>query len=284
MQTNAPPARLLDLTGSKSLWRYSDMLSTRIISNATMPDKRRHRGKHPDDQRLFATSCHESLRTAVGEYSWLLSRGYAVDSALKLVGDRYQLTARQRMAVRRSACADEAVRKRADATTTPSQASGQTLAIDGYNLLITIESALSGGLIIVGRDGCYRDIASVHGTYRKVEETIPAVELIVDFLAERGFPRIDWYLDKPVSNSGRLKVIITDVIRSRSSTGSPLRWNVDVVDSPDAILRECDNPIVTSDSAILDRCHTWINLAAEIIRACVPDAWVVDLRSEAERG
>ncbi|MCH7592154.1 MAG: DUF434 domain-containing protein [Planctomycetes bacterium] len=249
-----------------------------------MPDKRRHRGKHPDDQRLFATSCHESLRTAVGEYSWLLSRGYAVDSALKLVGDRYQLTARQRMAVRRSACDDEAVTKRADSAMTLSQAIGQTLAIDGYNLLITIESALSGGLVLVGRDGCYRDIASVHGTYRKVEETIPAIELIVDFLAERGFPRIDWYLDKPVSNSGRLKVIITDVVTSRSPTGGPLPWNVAVVDSPDAILRECDNPIVTSDSAILDRCHTWINLAAEIIRTRVPDAWVVDLGSHEARG
>ena len=249
-----------------------------------MPDKRRHRGKHPDDQRLFAPSYHETLRSAVGEYSWLLSRGYAVDSALKLVGDRYDLAARQRMAVRRSACTDEAVKKRADTATTPSQTIDQTLAIDGYNLLITIESALSGGLIIVGRDGCHRDIASVHGTYRKVEETIPAVELIVDFLAERGLTRIDWYLDKPVSNSGRLKVIVTDVVTSRSPPGGPLPWSVTVVDSPDAILKECDNPIVTSDSAILDRCHTWINLAAEIIRTRVADAWVVDLRSEAERG
>lgn len=249
-----------------------------------MPDKRRHRGKHPDDDRLFAPPFHASLRTAVSEYSWLLSRGYAVDSALKLVGDRYNLGARQRMAVRRSACTDEAVGKRVDAAMTPSQAIDQALAIDGYNLLITIESALSGGLILVGRDGCYRDIASVHGTYRKVEETIPAVELIVDFVSAQGFTRVDWYLDKPVSNSGRLKVIIAEVIGSRRSAGRRSSWNVSVVDSPDAILRVCDNPIVTTDSGILDRCHTWINLAAEIIRTRVPDAWILDLRSGETRG
>lgn len=249
-----------------------------------MPDKRRHRGKHPEDEKLFAPPHHESLRTALSEYSWLLSRGYAVDSALKLVGDRYDLAARKRMAVRRSACTDDAVRKRADTATTPSQVIGQTLAIDGYNLLITVESALSGGLILVGRDGCFRDIASVHGTYRKVEETIPAVELIVDYLAELGLTRVDLYLDKPVSNSGRLKLIITDVVASRSSAQSPLPWNVAVVDSPDTILKKSDGPVVTADSAILDRCQTWINLAAEIIRTRVPDAWVLDLRTEAERG
>ena len=43
-----------------------------------------------------------------------------------------------------------------------------------------------------------------------MEETIPAVELIVAFLGEPGFAHIDWYLDKPVSNSGRLKAIIAD--------------------------------------------------------------------------
>src|SRR6266404_1471952 len=45
------------------------------------------------------------------------------------------------------------------------------LLIDGFNLILTLESALGGGVMLVGRDGCYRDMASVHGTYRRVEET-----------------------------------------------------------------------------------------------------------------
>ena len=140
-----------------------------------MPDKRKHRGRHPDDDRLFADPLLETLRTAVAEYSWLLTRGYAVDSALKLVGDRHGLTARQRMAVRRSACTDHALRRRANAMITLGEVGGRSVGIDGYNLLITVESGLSGGLILIGRDGCYRDLASIHGTYRKVEETVPAL-------------------------------------------------------------------------------------------------------------
>ena len=77
-----------------------------------MPDKRTHRGKHPADDRLFAEDRLDSLRTATAEYSWLLTRGYAHESALKLVGDRHDLTARQRVAVMRSACSDQALEDR----------------------------------------------------------------------------------------------------------------------------------------------------------------------------
>ncbi|HSG88818.1 MAG TPA: DUF434 domain-containing protein, partial [Pseudomonadales bacterium] len=73
-----------------------------------MPDHRRHRGPHPDDARLFAPDTVGPLRTAVGDLSWLFSRGYAERSAVKVVGDRYRLRERQRIALRRSACSDAA--------------------------------------------------------------------------------------------------------------------------------------------------------------------------------
>jgi len=84
------------------------------------------------------------------------------------------------------------------------------IAIDGYNLLITIEAAMSGGLIFKGRDGCSRDLASIHGTYHKVSETIPAIELIRSFLQQTGITESLWLLDSPVSNSGRLKTILRE--------------------------------------------------------------------------
>ncbi len=245
-----------------------------------MPDKRRHRGSHPEDQGLFHGAQHVRLRTAVSEYAWLLTHGYATASALKLVGDRHELTARQRMAVRRSTCSDQALQRRAERMISLSEVSGRPLAIDGYNLLITIESALAGGLVLIGRDGCCRDLASVHGTYRKVEETTRAVRLIADRLAAGGISQIDWYLDKPVSNSGRLKALIEDVVAGTARpTTRDCTWRVTLEDSPDAVLRACADPVVTTDSAILDHGVSWVNLAAEIIGASVPEAWMLDLRS-----
>jgi hypothetical protein len=56
------------------------------------------------------------------------------------------------------------------------------LWIDGYNVLTSIEAALSGGVILRARDGCYRDMASMHGSYRKVEETISAIHILGELI------------------------------------------------------------------------------------------------------
>src|SRR5690606_36397710 len=106
---------------------------------------------------------------AVEELSWLRSRDYAEPSALALVGDRHQLAARQREAVRRSACTERARASRSRREVAVADAS--RIGIDGFNLVITIESALAGGVVLVGRDGAYRDLARVHGSYRRVADT-----------------------------------------------------------------------------------------------------------------
>ena len=245
-----------------------------------MPDRRRHRGKHPGDDRLFFRDRHDSLRAGVCELSWLLTRGFAIGSALKLVGDRHDLTVRQRLAVRRSACSDESFARRAAARMTIEAVRGGSLAIDGYNLLITVEAAMSGGLVLVGRDGCCRDLAGVHGTYRKVEETVPALELILEYVSKCDIRHVDWYLDRPVSNSGRLKALMADLIEGRRESGRvPADWNIELVNNPDAVLVSCLEPVVSSDSVILDRCGAWWNLAAELITERIPKTWIVDMRT-----
>src|SRR5215213_2775070 len=140
-----------------------------------MPDVRHHRGPHPEDRSLFGPDWEGRLRTAVSDLSWLLSRDYASPSALKVVGDRYGLTARQRTAVMRCACTDEARAGRLAREVSVAALAGRRLWIDGYNVLTTVEAALAGGVVIVGRDGAWRDMASMHGTWRRVEETGPAI-------------------------------------------------------------------------------------------------------------
>ena len=251
-----------------------------------LPDRRKHRGRHPADDGLFADVRHVALRRAVAEYSWLLTHGYAHVSALKLVGDRHNLTVRQRLAVMRCACSDQSQQQRAATITTLAQCHNTTIAIDGYNLLITTESALSGGLVLIGRDACYRDLAGVHGTYRKVEETVPALKTIMGYLDSFAVPRVDWYLDRPVSNSGRLKTLMAELLEARPAKSTrPAAWNIELLDSPDAALVAHSGTAATSDSAVLDKCTSWVNLAAEVIDAHIPRAWKVDLREPpAQRG
>ncbi len=237
-----------------------------------MPDKQTHRGQHPSDIALFAEDRIPGIRRAVADYSLLLSKGYAEKSSLKLVGDRFELTERQRLAVMRSACSDQQRISRKSRQLEINQIAGQAIAIDGYNLLITIEAAMSSGLIFKGQDGCCRDLASIHGTYRRVSETQPAIELIGGFLQEIGTSEALWYLDSPVSNSGRLKTILGGLAKENN-----WKWKIELVTSPDATLIKGETIAVSTDSVILDKCARWVDLAGEIIKKRLPEARIIDL-------
>ncbi|MCS7304328.1 MAG: DUF434 domain-containing protein [Thermoguttaceae bacterium] len=305
-----------------------------------MPDRRLHRGPHPEDAELFSPAHLDRLREATSDLCWLASRGYAEVSSLKLVGDRYHLTARQRLAVARCACSEAQLQRRLEhevrltkadlppaphsqkATTEafagpaipaatgltgsraseagilpgglldaggpsdaipeadtaeglairPGMLAGQTVWIDGYNLLTTVEAALAGGVILHARDGTFRDMASMHGTFRKVAETEPALETIGQALAELAPAECVWYLDRPVSNSGRLKQWIEQTAQKH---GWP--WRVELVANPDPILWSSPHIVASADSVILDHCQRWLNLARIVIQQFIPGAWVVQL-------
>lgn len=240
-----------------------------------MPDRRTHRGPHPADEKLFAAGAISNLRLALADFSLLLTKGYAEKSALKLVGDRFSLTERQRLAIMRSACSDQQFASRSQRCVELKNLAGRPIAIDGYNVLITVEAAMSSGVIFKGRDGCFRDLASIHGTYRKVTETIPAVQLIGKFLRESGVDKALWLLDSPVSNSGRLKTLIGELANKNN-----WNWEIELLLSPDAELIKTDLIVASSDSVVLDGCKNWVNLATEIITQKLTSATVIDLAPE----
>ncbi|UCE99714.1 MAG: DUF434 domain-containing protein [Planctomycetota bacterium] len=237
-----------------------------------MPDRRTHRGPHPSDAKLFGSAAIASLRTALADFSLLLTKGYADKSSLKLVGDRFSLTERQRLAIMRSACSDQQLTSRRNREVKIVDLAGQPIIIDGYNILITIEAAMSSGVIFKGRDGCFRDLASIHGTYRKVTETIPAVLLIGKFLKEINVANCLLLLDSPVSNSGRLKTLIAELAEENNWD-----WEIELLPSPDAKLIKTDLTVASSDSVVLDGCKSWVNLARAIIEERLPKAPLVNL-------
>lgn len=237
-----------------------------------MPDRRKHRGANPKDNLLFRRENIGLLRQATADYSLLLTKEYPQNASLKLVGDKFELTERQRLAVMRSSCSDTHLAGRLIRQVQPAELAGQDILIDGYNVLITIESAISSGFLFIGRDGCIRDLAGLHGTYRKVNETMPAIELINNALAELNIKNACWLLDKPVSNSGRLKGLI-------ESTKTKFPVEVKLLNNPDAELIEAEKIAATSDSDVLDKTKQWVNLTEFIIRNYVKNAAIIDLRS-----
>lgn len=232
----------------------------------------RHRGTHPRDTECFAPEKLSKLATAVSELSWLLGRGYNMKAASILVGDHHQLTTRQRLAVGRVACSDEKSAERQSKDVGPEALKGSEIIIDGFNLIITIETALGGGAVFDCCDGCYRDLSSVYGNYKLVEETTPAIKLIGNVLAKYHPSHVSWLFDKPVSNSGRLAGLVRQL-------GVEHNWpfTAETTEHTDAQLTHSKHIIISCDSAILDRALLWYNLAREVITHTILDAWVIKL-------
>ncbi len=232
----------------------------------------KHRGAHPKDLSLFAQSEQAALKDACSHLSWLLSRSYQTPSALKLVGDRFRLSVRQREAVRRCSCTDQQLKWRQERLFLIPEIGARTLFIDGFNVLTTIEAVLAGGVLLRGRDGCLRDMASMHGNYRKVVETEPAIALVGQYLARHGTKAVQWYLDQPVSNSGRLAQMLRSYAEQQQ-----LDWSVELVPDPDPLLKaQTEGVVATADGGILEEATRINYLAGEVIDAQQMDTWLLD--------
>lgn len=223
--------------------------------------------RHSSDVELFGPGWRDPLATATRELSWLLTRGYQETSAIKLVGDRHNLNARQRKGVCRCACADAALADRLERRVRPRDLEGREVAIDGLNCLITLETALGGGVVLRGRDGCLRDLASVHGGFDHGPLTRQAITSMGELLKRARARTVIWYLDRPVSGSGRLRGLLAE----------EWSWQVELVADPDRVLSSTDAVVATSDSMILDRCGNWANLVGEIITSFSEHVWLLDL-------
>jgi hypothetical protein len=219
----------------------------------------------------------EQLRRAAQEVAWLLDRGYPRESAVRFVGDRHQLTARQRLALMRGVCSEADRRRRASREEGIDDVRDHRLLVDGLNVLITLEVALAGGPLLACADGAVRDLAGLRGSYRPVPQTGEALECIGAALSKLQTAGALVYLDAPVSSSGELRSLF---LEHASRWDRPVR--VDLVKDPDACLAG-ERHVVTADAAVIDRSASWFNLGAVLVRG-IQGAWIVTLGAEVDEG
>ena len=223
------------------------------------------RGYVDKDEELFSGAQRAKILSASNDARWLMNRGYSAESAITFTSNHYLLTSRQRMAIFRSILNDE------DKTTRLKKEilkPGTEVLIDGLNIIITLETALSHSLVLRGDDGVLRDVAGLHGTYRIIDKTAKAIEQILQTLSNLDVRNATFILDKPVSNSGSLKQLILEISRN---------FNLEVVAeldmNPDQIFVDKEN-VISSDGPVILRSSSWFNLNSMIVRDMIPDTWV----------
>src|SRR5512139_1958123 len=101
---------------------------------------------------LMNTAPSIDIQRAAGDFRYLLNRRYPRKAALELVGNRYGLTFDQRHLLHRGVFSESDATCRRRKLLRLKDLRGQTLAIDGYNVLITIEAGLSRRPLIAADD------------------------------------------------------------------------------------------------------------------------------------
>lgn len=228
------------------------------------------RGFVPTDIKEFNLESQKLLRLAQQDILYLIDRGYPIKSASTFVGNHYLLSERQRLAIVRASAPSDILNQRLSKRISTDKKL-DIVHIDGLNLIITLEVALSKSTLIKCMDGTIRDLAGLRGTYRLIDKTDVAIRLIGDALMKMGVQQVVFYLDAPVSNTGRLKARIMELLSEK-----PYQVTVEIVNSPDTILQRLDY-VITSDAIILNQCKSWINLAVDIIGQNIPNVDCVDL-------
>lgn len=216
------------------------------------------RGYVPSDEKEFGEKELERLHKAGEELYYLANRGYQMKSASTFVGNHYLLSERQRLALVRSISPKESIQNRRSKELIGSL-EGKNVNIDGFNTIITLEIAFSDSLLLKCMDGTVRDLAGLRGTYRLIDKTEQAIVEIGKLLESKKVKRAVFFLDAPVSNSGRLKELILKCLADVS-----YEVRVEIIHNVDSALETMEN-VVTGDAIILDKCQSWFNMTREII-------------------
>jgi hypothetical protein len=209
------------------------------------------------------------LQEAAADFRYLLGRGYPRKTALNLVGNRYGLDGTARQLLHRGVFAPpEAAARRAKLKRLRDLA-GRGLAVDGHNVLLTLECARRGLPLVAADDGFIRDVGQISRAFRPSPGTDQALELLAAYLARHRLGALKVYYDAPMSRSGELARRTGEVFAARG-----LEVEAAAVPVPERLLTAFPGPIATSDTALLDACDEIVDLAGEIIREQKLGTWL----------
>lgn len=216
------------------------------------------RGYVPEDEKFFSDTVMPKLKQAAQDIIYLINHGYPIKNASVFVGNHYTLSERQRLALVRSVSSDKQLAARTE-NELKTLEEGSVVKIDGFNTIITLEVAFSGSPIFRCMDGTVRDLAGLRGTYRLIDKTELAINALGKTLSEHKVKKAVFYLDAPVSNSGRLGQRIKECFETY-----PFETQTIIINEVDYALKQLDC-VVSSDAIILDNCKSWYNLVREIL-------------------
>lgn len=201
-----------------------------------------------------------ALRQAARDFRYLLDRGYPREASLNLVGNRYGLDKRARQILHRGVFASAVARARRAKLRRLSELPGVPLALDGHNVLITLECAFRGLPVVLADDGFFRDVAQLSRAFHFSAESEQALTHLAGFLLAQQPGPVSVLYDAPLSRSGELARRTREIFAAQGITAE-----VRAVPVPEKELLVFPGAVATSDTHLIDARPELVDLAGEII-------------------
>ncbi len=217
----------------------------------------------------------EDLQEAAIDFHYLLNQGYPRKTSLEIVGNRYNLSFDQRHLLHRGIYSDSDAKARRKKKVPLQKLRDKKIAIDGHNVLITIEAALSGRPLILSNDGFIRDISGLSGNFKMTDISGKAIHLILDALKKTKPSHVLFLFDAPISKSGLLAYEVREQLRNDDLPGDAMAVKV-----PEKILLGFKGIVATSDTAIIDQSAEVFDLAGHIVKDRIKPPSLLRLKTE----
>jgi hypothetical protein len=201
------------------------------------------------------------MRSAARDARYLVDRGYPKESAIRYVSDHHRLPEEQRFLLTRVVVPSKTAKARRGKVQPVGALLGRDLFIDGYNVLITVESLLGGKSVYLCDDGFLRDVQGIFRSYRTSDLTLPALEAIFGLIASACPADTEVLLDQQISMSGQLAEFMRRVMAEHKVPGIAR-----TVRDVDFQLKEMDGVIATADGSIIDAAIEVTDIPGEIAR------------------
>ena len=192
------------------------------------------------------------LVEAYRDLKYLLNRGYRKSVALNFVANHYRLRKEERHLLARCVFSDSWIGEVKQKLLSPERVGGRVLGVDGFNVLITLESLLTGKAILC-EDGLVRDL-EYRGKYRPNEKTGDYLRLIVSALAELSPQKVILFYGKNNPGSGVVRNLTEELLGEFGVLGE-----VKLVRSPDFELKAFKT-VATADVGIIEKVESIFDL------------------------
>ena len=142
-----------------------------------------------------------SLHDARKELRYLLNKGYRKKTALEFVSNHNGLSRDDRNILARTTYSDDECANTSSKAVPFRSLRGAVMAIDGYNVLNTVESVLYDDPLVCD-DGVIRDDLKRGGSYVISSRTDAVLDALDDFFSKARPEKVIFFLDKDVPHSG----------------------------------------------------------------------------------